>query len=70
MAARAQNVKSAALMRPIESSGEVKFNRVVAIVPMKTEMLSHFYMQETLQHIFPLLEGGETLTKKVRSAAK
>jgi len=43
MATRAAKVKRAALIRPRVSLGETKLRRAVAIVPMKTEVLSHFY---------------------------
>jgi len=43
MARRAAKVKKAALIRPRVSLAGTKLRRVVAIVPIKTEVLSHFY---------------------------
>ncbi len=42
MASSAAKVKRAALIRPLVSVGEMKLSSVVAIVPMKTALLSHF----------------------------
>lgn len=42
MATSAASVKSAALIRPLVSSGGMKLSSVVAIEPMKTALLSHF----------------------------
>lgn len=46
MANRAHKVKIAALIKPRVSFAGVKFSSVVAIVPMKTALLSHFCQKQ------------------------
>lgn len=65
-------MKNAALMRPLGSSAGTKFSSVVAMVPTKTAVLSHFYIgvkqRGSVRSMTDEMEA--VLTKNVLSAAK
>ena len=68
-AIKATNVKMAALMSPRGSFEGTKFNNVVAIVPMKTDVFSHFYVVRRVS-VIRRFACSVVPTKNVRSAAK
>ena len=59
----------AALMSPRGSFEGTKFSNVVAIVPMKTDVFSHFYAVRRVS-VIKRFTYNVVLTKNVRSAAK